>query len=52
MKRANGLYISPTEFVSFGEMDMTSMTSQIATRNRRGGRLIAAAWPCRRGGAT
>lgn len=35
MKRAKGLYISPTEFVSFGEMDMTSMTSQIATRNRR-----------------
>lgn len=35
MKRAKGLYVSPTQYVSFGEVVTTSMTTQIATRDRR-----------------
>lgn len=35
MKHARGLYISPTEFVSFGEARKQTLTGQIATRDRR-----------------
>lgn len=35
MKTARGLYVSPTEFVSFAEARQKAMTNQIATRDRR-----------------
>lgn len=35
MSKAKGLYVSPTEFVAFGETNIKTLSTQLATRDRR-----------------